>query len=200
MLAAKSASPLICGLSKPVSRSSRSCSITAAMWAMPPVVERMKPSDPVEVEGIHNVSVTLLQILSGGESKARLSFRHDLRLETGMAIARHREVDFAKVAFELLFARAIAAVTAAIARRIVFLVAQVGGPLGFHRPLDQSLGQLLEQPVFAHDIFRLLVVGEQLVEDLFVNFHWFFSVSLSSQRKTVYTILFKPSPRHAPGH
>src|SRR3954466_527922 len=67
MLAAKSASPLICGLSKPVSRSSRSCSITAAMWAMPPVVERMKPSDPVEVEGIHNVSVTLLQILSGGE-------------------------------------------------------------------------------------------------------------------------------------
>src|SRR4051794_19531476 len=67
MLAAKSASPLICGLSKPVSRSSRSCSITAAMWPMPPVVERMKPSDPVEVEGIHNVSVTLLQILSGGE-------------------------------------------------------------------------------------------------------------------------------------
>src|SRR3954471_858231 len=67
MLAAQSASPLICGLSKPVSRSSRSCSITAAMWAMPPVVERMKPSDPVEVEGIHNVSVTLLQILSGGE-------------------------------------------------------------------------------------------------------------------------------------
>src|SRR4051794_8009348 len=67
MLAAKSASPLICGLSKPVSRSSRSCSITAAMWAMPPVVERMKPSDPVEVEGIHNVSVTLLQILLGGE-------------------------------------------------------------------------------------------------------------------------------------
>src|SRR3982750_3797968 len=70
MLAAKSASPLICGLSKPVSRSSRSCSITAAMWAMPPVVERMKPSDPVEVEGIHNVSVTLLQILSGGEAQA----------------------------------------------------------------------------------------------------------------------------------
>src|SRR3954453_1402272 len=69
MLAAKSASPLICGLSKPVSRSSRSCSIPAAMWAMPPVVERMKPSDPVEVEGIHNVSVTLLQILSGGEHR-----------------------------------------------------------------------------------------------------------------------------------
>jgi hypothetical protein len=37
------------------------------MWAVPPVVERMQPSDPVEVEGVHNVSVTLLQILSGGE-------------------------------------------------------------------------------------------------------------------------------------
>jgi hypothetical protein len=36
---------------------------------MPPVVERMKPSDPVEVAGIHKVSVTLLQILSGGEGR-----------------------------------------------------------------------------------------------------------------------------------
>jgi hypothetical protein len=50
------------------------------------------------------------------------------------------------------------------------------GQLGFHGPLDQSLGELLQQPVFAHNVFRLLVVHQQLVE----NFYQFPSVLLSS--------------------
>jgi hypothetical protein len=49
------------------------------------------------------------------------------------------------------------------------------GQLGFHGPLDQSLGELLQQPVFAHNVFRLLVVHQQLVE----NFYQFPSVLLS---------------------
>ncbi len=43
--------------------------------------------------------------------------------------------------------------------------------LGLHRPLNQSFGQLLQEPAFPDQIFRFLVVFYQLVEQFFVHFH-----------------------------
>jgi hypothetical protein len=127
-------------------------------------------------------------VIEAGETG--FPFRHNLRLEAGLAITWHRTVDFAKVTFQFLFTGAIAAVTTAIAHRIVLFVAQMRGQFGFHRTLDQGLGQLLEQPVFAHDVFRLLVVGQQLVNHVFVDFHGFFSVSLFFPREKPFTQSF----------
>jgi hypothetical protein len=45
-----------------------------------------------------------------------------------------------------------------VADRIVFLVAQMLGHLGLHGALQQRFGQLLQQPVLANDVFRLLVI------------------------------------------
>jgi hypothetical protein len=49
-------------------------------------------------------------------------------------------------------------VAAAAARRIVLFITQMRGQLGFQGALDQGLGPLLQQPVFAHAICRLWVI------------------------------------------
>ena len=50
-------------------------------------------------------------------------------------------------------------------------MAQVVGQLGVHRPLHQRLGQLLEQPLLADQVLRTLVPCQQLVDQLFIQFH-----------------------------
>lgn len=39
-------------------------------------------------------------------------------------------------------------------------MAKMFGHLGFKRPLDQSLGELLEYPVLAYQVFGFLVVSQ----------------------------------------
>jgi hypothetical protein len=46
------------------------------------------------------------------------------------------------------------------------LVAEVVAQLRGHRPLDQPLGQLLQQPVRTGDLLRCARTGEQLVDKL----------------------------------
>lgn len=43
---------------------------------------------------------------------------------------------------------------------------QVLGHLGFQRALDQHLGELLGQVVFANPVFRLFVIDQQAVGEL----------------------------------
>ncbi len=50
---------------------------------------------------------------------------------------------------------------AALATGSILAVAQVVGHLGLQRPLHQGLGELLEQPVLANQVFRLLVISQQ---------------------------------------
>jgi hypothetical protein len=47
---------------------------------------------------------------------------------------------------------------------VVLLVAQVVRQLGVHGSLQHSLHELLQQPVFADDVFRLLITLQQLVD------------------------------------
>src|SRR3982750_15335 len=46
-------------------------------------------------------------------------------------------------------------VAAAITGWIVLFIAQMCGQLGFHGPLAQSLGELLQPPVFPHNVLPL---------------------------------------------
>src|SRR5213076_855654 len=62
--------------------------------------------------------------------------------------------------------RAVARVADAAGRRATALVAEVTGQLGVHRPLDQPLGQRLQQTALARDLSGRAGAGEQLVDEL----------------------------------
>ena len=62
-------------------------------------------------------------------------------------------------------------VAAAAACRIALLVAQMVRQLGPQGPLGQRLLELLEQPVLAQQVFRLLVAGQKLVKMFWLDRH-----------------------------
>ena len=98
---------------------------------------------------------------------------HDLRFEAAFAVTRNLDRQFAELALECLAAAAVASVAAGVAagvghRRMPFM-AQVRGHLHVQCPLDQSLGQLLQQAVLANQVLGLLVAGQQLIQQLVGN-------------------------------
>ena len=97
----------------------------------------------------------------------------DLRLEGPVTIPRHLDRHRAKAAFERLRRLAVARVAALVPGRVVLLIADVLGQLRGHRPLQQLLRQLLQQPVLADDVLRLFVVFQQIVNELVVYGHLF---------------------------
>src|SRR5688572_17687367 len=121
----------------------------------------------------------------------RLMLRHDLRLERAAAVPRRLKLHLAEVALQLLLRRAVPAVAAVVAGRVVPAVPKVLIELGIHRPLEQRLRELLQQPVFANNLLRLLVVAQQLIDQLWIDAHRVLhSVSMEN---IVYTICFTPS-------
>src|SRR5439155_10550501 len=121
--------------------------------------------------------------------KPRLMLRHDLRLEAPLAVPRRLQLDLAEIPFYRLRAGSVARVPTVVSRRIVLLVSQVVRQLGAHRPLDQSLRELLQQPRLANEVLGFLIILDQLVQKFFVDFH---SFSLFDA-ENVYTDLFTPS-------
>ena len=94
--------------------------------------------------------------------EAALALGHDHRFEAAVAIARHRKRHLAVLGQYRLVRMAVAAVARAPARRVALLVAQVLAQLGAQRTLQKRLLQLPEQPVVAQQVFRRLVIGQQL--------------------------------------
>src|SRR5208283_2584437 len=80
---------------------------------------------------------------------------------------------------QLLLGGAVAGVPAVAAGRGMGLVAQMLGHLRAQGSLQNRLGQLLQQSVLANDVFRLLVVGEQLVYKSRIDCHRIFYSPLS---------------------
>jgi len=95
---------------------------------------------------------------------ARLPLGHDLRFEGGLAVAGRLQLQLAEVAVQVFAAFSVARVAPMVAGRVVLLVAQMIGHLGFQGPLQEGFGQLLEQAVLPDDILGFLVVGEQLID------------------------------------
>src|SRR4029077_9392438 len=90
--------------------------------------------------------------------KTPLPFGHDLRLKSTVAITRRLQRPLPTLSLEGLGRAAVARVAAVVAGRIVFVIAQMHRKLCTHGFFQQSLLQLLEQPVLAQQIFGLLVV------------------------------------------
>ena len=94
---------------------------------------------------------------------------HDLRFEAAFAVTRNLDRQFAELALECLAAAAVASVAAGVGHRRMPFMAQVRGHLHVQCPLDQSLGQLLQQAVLANQVLGLLVAGQQLIQQLVGN-------------------------------
>src|ERR1700737_547661 len=103
--------------------------------------------------------------------EARLPLTDNLRFVAAVAITRRLQRYLPKIPLQRLGGRAIARVAAVVACRVMLLIAQVVGHLGLHGPLQQRFGQLLQQTVFAYDVFWLLIVRQQLVDEFEVDSH-----------------------------
>jgi hypothetical protein len=88
--------------------------------------------------------------------KTSLVLGYNFRLEGPVPVARHFDLYRSEVSLHLFPASAIAVVPAAAPFRRVLLIAEVVIQLGIHRPLDQRLGQLLEQAVWPDNLLRAL--------------------------------------------
>ena len=103
--------------------------------------------------------------------KASLVLGDDLRLEGGVAVARHGNGEGAEVAFEGLGGLAVAGVAAFVAFGVVLGVAEVMGEFGLHGAFEQGFGELLEQAIFAEHVVGLFIVLEQFVNQIDVDRH-----------------------------
>ena len=97
----------------------------------------------------------------------------DLRLEGPVAIPRHLDRHRPEAPFERLRRLPVARVAAVVPGCFMLLIADVLGQFRGHRPLQQPLRQLLQQPVLADQVFGLLVVLQQIVNQLVVYGHLF---------------------------
>ena len=92
--------------------------------------------------------------------------RDQLRLEASLPVAGNLDRQLAKITLQRLLALAVAGVAGGVGHRLVLAMSQVLGHLRIERTLDQQLGQLLERAVLANQVFRLLVVRQQAIQQL----------------------------------
>src|SRR3954469_9219090 len=125
-----------------------------------------------------------------------LAFGNQLRLERPGAVARNRNLDLAVLGQDGLRAGAVTAVAASAAGRIALLIAEMFGQFRPERPLDQRLLELLEQPIVAGQVFRLLIVSKQLIKQFRCDRRIGRHVSLLSKvnsQKPPYTVFLTAS-------
>src|SRR5690606_3185914 len=116
------------------------------------------------------------------------------------AITRNRQVNLAVFGQNRLRGMPVAAVAAAAAGRIPLLVSQVVRQLRSQRPLHQRLLQLLEQPLIAQKIVRVLNPRQQLVQQLRLDLrHLSVPPSSVGTQNRAYTKNLTPSEATAHG-
>ncbi len=93
----------------------------------------------------------------------------NLRLEGTVTITGHLDGQFTELALELLATEAVTGIASRVADRLMLIVTQMVGQLGIQRTLDQLLGQLLEDAFGTDQVFRFLVVGQELIQQLVGN-------------------------------
>jgi len=130
---------------------------------------------------------------------ARVTLGRDLRFKAGMLITGPINGQLAKVAFESLFAFAVAGIASGIGHAGILGVTQVLGHLGFQRALDKAFGQLLEQAVLADEVFRfLLPASSRSINSLLTVMVHLSGCSAVSRNLAVYK-KFKPPSLHKAG-
>lgn len=91
---------------------------------------------------------------------------NELRLEAAVVVAWNGKGQRAGIALERLGAAAVAGVAAVVGDGCMLVVAQVNRQFGLQRALHDGLGELLENVVFAEQVFRFLVIGLQTVDQV----------------------------------
>ncbi len=89
---------------------------------------------------------------------------HNRRLERAVAVARNRKCHRAVIRQHGLPGVPVAVVGTTPARAFALLVADVFGHLRIQRAFQQALLQMAEDAVLAEQIGRLLVAGQQLIQ------------------------------------
>ncbi len=102
-----------------------------------------------------------------------LVLRDDLRLKAAVAVTGNFYRQLAKVALEGFAALAVAGVARRVGNALILGVAQVFSHLGLKGSLHQFLGEQLEQAVLTDEVFRLLVVSQQVVDQFVRDGHLF---------------------------
>jgi hypothetical protein len=103
-------------------------------------------------------------MFSSRPSKRVCPLLDELRLEAGVAVARDVELDLPALTLRLRRS-AVTRVAGVVAGRIMLLVAKVVGEFAIKGALDQCFGELLKKPVLAKQVFRLLVVLQQFIQE-----------------------------------
>ena len=101
----------------------------------------------------------------------RVSPFHQLRLEARFPVPRHRDLKRPKVALQTLAARPVSAVPRIVTIDGMLLITQMRRQFRLHCPLDDRLGQLLQQPVLARYVRRRLAPRQQLVNQILRLLH-----------------------------
>ena len=85
---------------------------------------------------------------------AGLVLRDQLRLKGAVAVTRDFDRQFAELSLQVFLLLPLRVLPAGFSTGSFFPWPRMVGHLRFQRLLDQQLGQLLEQPVLANQVFR----------------------------------------------
>ena len=96
---------------------------------------------------------------------------HDPRLERGVAVTRQLDPERPVDRAQRLLRDAVAPVRLPLRRLRAGRVAEMLPQLGAGRALDQTLAQLVDQPIRAGQLLRPLVLPEQLIDQLVRDLH-----------------------------
>ena len=102
--------------------------------------------------------ITLVEAIEAG-----LPFLDELRLELRVTVAWDIDVELTALTLDRLRGLPVAGVAGVVPGRVVRLIAEVMGQLALQRPLDHSLGELLEETVGPEHIGGRLIVFQQFV-------------------------------------
>ena len=94
----------------------------------------------------------------------RLMFGQNQRLKRADSVAGNFDLQFSEFPFDRLAAGPVPRISALVAHRVVFLVSQVMRQLGVHGSFQHRLHELFQQSVLSDDVFRLLIILQQLVD------------------------------------
>jgi|LGVF01.1.fsa_nt_gb hypothetical protein len=126
----------------------------------------------LDIAGFHVASVQNddLVIETG---KTVLTFGENHRLESGITVAGNGDIKIAEFPFDALFVAAIAGVASLLFGLRILLLAKVVSYLGLHGSLQQFFGQLLQKPGSPDEVFRILVILHQGIEQVVGYVHRF---------------------------
>jgi len=87
-----------------------------------------------------------------------LALGNDPGLKGAITVTGDINREVSTVIFYCFCAGTVTGITAVIARWRMFIITQMAGYLALHGAFDQGFGQLFDKPVFAQQVFGVLII------------------------------------------